>query len=180
MAQDKVSQRYAKAIFDHLKDADKIRMVANELSEFAVMIEDHAELTLVLTSDVYSEEIRKNIVEDLATKTKISADAKKALLILSSAKRLDHLKGVSEKLQQILLESANVTALNIESATTLEAEEKKKIEEKFKTILGKKVEANYKVDPNLIGGLRVTAAGRTYDGSLTGWLNSFEENLISG
>ena len=180
MAQDKVSQRYAKAIFDHLKNADKIRTVANELSEFAVMIEDHAELTLVLTSDVYSEEIRKNIVEDLATKTKLSEDAKKALLILSSAKRLDHLKGVSEKLQQILLESANVTALNIESATTLEAEEKKKIEEKFKTILGKKVEANYKVDPNLIGGLRVTAAGRTYDGSLTGWLNSFEENLISG
>lgn len=180
MAQDKVSQRYAKAIFDHLKDTEKIRKVANELSEFAVMIEDHAELTLVLTSDVYSEEIRKNIVEDLATKTKLSEDAKKALLILSSAKRLDHLKGVSEKLQQILLESANVTALNIESATTLEAEEKKKIEEKFKTILGKKVEANYKVDPNLIGGLRVTAAGRTYDGSLTGWLNSFEENLISG
>jgi len=80
----------------------------------------------------------------------------------------------------ILLDSANVVSLKVETATSLEADEKKQIEDKFTKILGKRVEANYQVDPALIGGLRVTAAGRTYDGSLTGWLNSFEESLISG
>jgi len=78
------------------------------------------------------------------------------------------------------LESGNVVSLSVETATSLETDEKKKIEDRFTKILGKKVEASYKVDPALLGGLRVTAAGRTYDGSLTGWLSSFEESLITG
>lgn len=180
MAQDKVSQRYARAIFDYLKDSSKVRDLIKELTSFALLIEGHSELLLVLNSAVYSEQERAGVIEDLVAKTKLSEDSKKVLLVLSSAKRLDHLKAVAEKLQQILLDTANVAALNIETATSLEAEEKKKIEAKFQTILGKKVEANYKVDPALIGGIKATAGGRTYDGSLVGWLNSFEENLISG
>jgi len=180
MAQDKVSQRYAKAIFDYLKDGSKIRALISELEEFSILIESNTELSLVLTSDVYSDDERLAVVEDLVTKAKLSHDAKKVLSVLSTAKRLDHLRSIVERLQLVLLDSANVVSLSVETATSLESEEKKKIEDKFTKILGKKVEANYKVDPALIGGLRVTAAGRTYDGSLTGWLNSFEENLISG
>lgn len=99
---------------------------------------------------------------------------------MSSAKRLGLLASVAERLQLILLESTNVMPLIVETATTLEADEKKKIEEKFQTLLGKKVEATYIVVPSLIGGLKATAGGRTYDGSLVGWLNSFEDSLISG
>ncbi len=180
MAQDKISQRYARAIFDYLKEEAKTRVLMAELQEFTMIIEGNAELSLVLTSDVYSEKERQAVVEDLVVKAKLSFDAKKVLLVLSIAKRLDHLRAIVERLQLILLESANMVSLSVDTATTLESDEKKKIEEKFQTILGKKVEANYKVDPELIGGLRVTVAGRTYDGSLTGWLSSFEENLISG
>lgn len=180
MAQDKVSRRYAKAVFDYLKDSSKIRNLIGELKEFSCVLAGSPELTLVLTSDVYSEAERNAVVSDLVAKTQLSQDAKKFLLVLSTAKRLDHLAAIVESLQFILLESANVASLSVETATTLEADEKKKIEEKFQTILGKKVEATYKVDPSLIGGLKATAGGRTYDGSLVGWLNSFEENLISG
>ena len=180
MAQDKVSQRYARAIFDYLKDESRIRSLITELRGFALLLEGHNELSLVLTSDVYSEAERRSVVEELVSKAKLSGEALKVLLTLSSAKRLDHLSAISDRLQLILLESANVIALQVETATTLESEEKKKIEDKFQKILGKKVEASYKVDPALIGGIKATAGGRTYDGSLVGWLNSFEENLISG
>lgn len=180
MAQDKVSQRYAKAIFDFLKDETKVRSLITELKEFALLIEGSNELSLVLTSDVYSDNERLAVVEDLVTKAKLSKDTQRVLSVLSQAKRLDHLRSIIERLQLILLDSANVVSLKVETATSLEADEKKQIEDKFTKILGKRVEANYQVDPALIGGLRVTAAGRTYDGSLTGWLNSFEESLISG
>ena len=180
MAQDKVSQRYAKAVFDYLKDEAKVRSMIGELQEFAMLIEGSSELTLVLTSDVYSDNERLAVVNDLVGKAKLSKDTQRVLLVLTTAKRLDHLRSIVEKLKLILLESGNVVSLSVETATSLETEEKKKIEDKFTKILGKKVEASYKVDPALLGGLRVTAAGRTYDGSLTGWLSSFEESLITG
>jgi F-type H+-transporting ATPase subunit delta len=180
MAQNKVSQRYAKAIFNYIRETTQTRSLISELHEFSVVLKGSRELSLVLESDVYSETERRSIVEDLVAKAKLSELAKKVLVVLSSAKRIDHLSSIVERLESILLESANVVALKVETATNLEAEEKKKIESKFEIILGKKVEANYTVDPSLIGGLRATAGGRTYDGSLVGWLNSFEENLISG
>ena len=180
MAQDKVSQRYAKAVFDYLKDEAKVRSMIVELQEFAMLIEGSSELTLVLTSDVYSDNERLAVVNDLVGKAKLSKDTQRVLSVLTAAKRLDHLKSIVDKLKLILLESGNVVSLSVETATSLETDEKKKIEDRFTKILGKKVEASYKVDPALLGGLRVTAAGRTYDGSLTGWLSSFEESLITG
>jgi len=90
MAQDKVSQRYAKAIFDFLKDETKVRSLITELKEFALLIEGNNELSLVLTSDVYSDNERLAVVEDLVTKAKLSKDTQRVLSVLSQAKRLDH------------------------------------------------------------------------------------------
>ncbi|MSP18249.1 MAG: ATP synthase F1 subunit delta [Bdellovibrionales bacterium] len=180
MAQDKVSYRYAKAIFDYVKDGANLRSLIAELKEFAQTVSTHSELSLVLTSDIYSTEDRHAILKDLFLKKSLSETAKRVLLVLSSAKRLGLVASIAERLQLILLESTNVMPLIVETATTLEADEKKKIEEKFQTLLGKKVEATYIVVPSLIGGLKATAGGRTYDGSLVGWLNSFEDILISG
>ncbi|MFM8316395.1 MAG: F0F1 ATP synthase subunit delta, partial [Deltaproteobacteria bacterium] len=83
MAQDKVSQRYAKAIFDYLKDSQKTRNLISELLEFDSVLKASHELSLVLTSDVYSEKERNEIVADLVTKIQLSEDARKTLLVLS-------------------------------------------------------------------------------------------------
>jgi len=70
--------------------------------------------------------------------------------------------------------------LKVKTAEELDDSHKSKIEQRFGKILGKKVEARYEIDPSLIGGLRVDAGGRTYDGSVDGWLTSFEERLVGG
>ena len=95
-------------------------------------------------------------------------------------RRLGHLPGIANRLHLLLLESAGTVPLDVNAAVALTAEEKDKVERRFAKMLGKKVEANYTVDASLIGGLRVTVGGRTYDGSLAGGLNNFEEQLVGG
>ena len=177
---DKIATSYAKAVYDHLGDAAKVRAVGDELKSFAGVLAENKELSDVLATQRFSEEDRAGVLADLTARLKLSPDASRVLQVLSEMGRLDHVAGVAQKLHLLMLDAAGVVPLHVESSVGLDASEKQKVEQKFQKILGKKVEASYVVDPNLIGGLRVTAAGRTYDGTLSGWLNVFEQKLVGG
>lgn len=177
---DKITTRYARAIFEFLKTAEKNRTVIQELQAFSKIVASSHELQQVLTSVVCSESERRGVVEDLAVKLGLSADTKRVLLILAEQGRLTHLEQIAERLNQLVLEAGNTVPLSVTAALELSAEDKKKIEAKFQKVLGKQVEATYAVNPELLGGLKVTAGGRTFDGSLSGWLQGLEEKLVGG
>ena len=176
----KVAGSYARAIIDYLGDADKARTVADELSALGEVIESHAELSRVLTTGVFTEKQRREVLEEIMKKLKSGEDTKRMALVVSQQMRLRALSAIGERMHRLLQDHANVVPLHVESASALDAAEKKKVEQKFRSLLGKTVEASYAVDPNLIGGLRVTAAGKTYDGSLVGQLRAIEERLVGG
>ena len=180
---DKVASTYAKAVFDAVhkgSDRSVIQRVIDELSVFSQIVNGHNELRHVLATSVFCKAARAMVIEDLFAKLKLSDETKRVALVLSAMKRLGQVAGISEKLKLLLLDSLNTVSLQIETSFALEALEKEKVETSFQKILGKEIEASYVVDASLIGGLRVTAAGKTYDGSLSGWLNAFEEKLVGG
>lgn len=134
----------------------------------------------MLTTGVFSEEDRKAVLNDIFDKASVSADARRVLLVISELKRLRSLPEISVKLTELLLQGENIIPVSVGSSHSLGGEEKKQIESRFTKILGSPVEASYYTDPKLIGGVRVTANGKTYDGTISGWLNRFEEILVGG
>ena len=173
----KVAGSYAKGVFDFLGSPDKVGAVAQELTTIAEVIDSHDELGRVLSTSVFAASERAGVVEDLVKKLKLSDATRRIAMVLAEANRVGYLKPIVERLHRLVQEAAQVVPLEVTSAVALESAEKKKVEQKFKTLLGMSVEASYAVDPDLIGGLRVTAQGRTYDGSLLGQLRSMEEKL---
>ncbi|NBV51004.1 hypothetical protein EBR78_07275, partial [bacterium] len=104
-----------------------------------------------------------------------AADAAEAAALVAEVAAL-----AAEVAAAVALAAADVAALDVESSEELPAADRKKIEEQFSKLLGKKVEAHYSIQSQLLGGLRVTAAGRTYDGTLSGWLEKMEEKIMGG
>src|SRR5688572_16418976 len=96
--QGKIAFRYAKAINDFLKSPEKARATAEELMGFGKVLETHKELSHVLTTEVFSEEQRRGVVEDLAAKLGVSKETTKILLVLSSAQRLGQSLAIAERL----------------------------------------------------------------------------------
>ncbi len=175
-----VADRYARAIFDHLKNADKTRAFLGELEQFKATVTNSKELQSVLFSEVIAAKDRRAITEDIVAKLKLSDTARKVLVVLSERMRLPFVGAVAERLKARLLNSLGRVALTVESVRDLDADEKKKIETKFAKLFGREVEATYRLQKELIGGIRVTAAERTYEGSLAGWLSTLGERLVAG
>ena len=178
--QTKVAYRYARAIFDYIGDKKACENLVKNLRELADLVQNHNELFLVFNSEVFSSKQRDGIIDDLANKVNFSEDLKKILKVLSRSKRLGLLRAVADELHNLLLQTENIIPLKVESADNLKPEEKNLIKQRFNSLLRKKVEANYILEPKLIGGVRVTAEGRTYNGTLAGWFDTFEEMLVGG
>ncbi len=176
----KIAARYARAILDWVGKPEKAKTLAEELKSFGSLIAENPELKVVLTTRVFTEKDRRGVLEDLFAKTGLSEEAKRTVLVISELKRLRSLPAIANKLTELLLTAENIVPVTVVSSSALGADEKKQIEARFSKLLGNSVEAAYNVEPKLIGGVRVTAGGKTYDGTISGWLNRFEEILVGG
>ena len=67
----------------------------------------------------------------------------------------------------------------IESAVALTANQRKKLEKMLAEKLGKKMKVSFKVNPQLLGGLKITVGSLVIDRSLRGKLLALKENLES-
>jgi F-type H+-transporting ATPase subunit delta len=65
-------------------------------------------------------------------------------------------------------------------AVALSAEQEQALLAVLRTATGSEVELSTKVEPEVLGGLRVKMKGRTYDGTVSGRLQALRRSLASG
>ena len=179
MALNRVANRYAKALAGTWP-GKKGTPIREELRQVEKIISQHAELKKVVSSRVFSGETVAQVMADIAEKMKLSKESRQALRLLSEMRRVAALSPIIDRWEEIDLIDSGTVPLIVESSHELEAKERAKVEEKFKGILGKEISAKYELNKKLIGGVRIQAGGRTYDGSLKGWLGSLEGKLVEG
>jgi F-type H+-transporting ATPase subunit delta len=180
VAQDKIAGRYAKAIMDLPLKGGELEKIADELAGFASLVEGHEDLKAVFTSEAFSTEKRIAVLEGLTSKLGLSKYGARVLVYLCSVNRLRQLAPIAENLQLQILKSKDVVPLSVESREPLGKTDKDLVTNRFRKLFGKEVSATFAVDEDLIGGLRVTAEGRTYDGTLSTRLATMREQLVGG
>lgn len=178
--QGKVASRYAKALLGQLRDGKNANGILGELEAFSNAIASHSELSLVVHSPGFSEQQKTSVAQDVAAKMKMSQDSIQILTAIAKMGRLTQLAPILKRLRVLLLASENIQPIQVWTAGAVSADEKKSIEDKFAKLLGKKVEATYESRTGLVGGLKVVAGGRTYDGTVSGWLETLKDSLVEG
>jgi F-type H+-transporting ATPase subunit delta len=91
--------------------------------------------------------------------------------------REQEFNGIREEYVLLRREEGNVLYAQVISAADLDSSQRLAIVEKLQTQSGKKVEADFKVDPTLIGGVRVALGDYVLDGSVRGSLNRLRDKL---
>jgi F-type H+-transporting ATPase subunit delta len=176
----KISRRYARALSELSANAQEMAALAKNLEEFSNLIETHPSLKQVFLSPVFSPQQKEEVMSDLIAKLAIKPPTSQALKYLSMQDRLDYLPVICEELAQMNLEKENGARIEIETPSELNPDQKKEIIKKFEKILGKKIEPTYTLDPSLMAGVRVKAAGKVFDGTVAGWMTQFKEETLRG
>ena len=172
-----VSGRYATALFDLARDEKSIDAVKADLDKFDAMLADSADLKRLVRSPVFSAESQSKALAAVLDKAGISDISAKFLKVLTVNRRLFAVGDVIRAFSALVAKFKGEATADVTVAETLNDKNLDALKAALKSVTGKEVALNVKVDPSIIGGLVVKLGSRMVDSSLRTKLNSIKHAM---
>lgn len=176
MTDRRVAKRYARALFATALKLEMVDSVESDLDAIAGMLDTDARFRHFLLSPEFGREEKIQITGKLFS-DRVTAVTLQAIRLILTKGRESEIGSIREEFAVLRREFGSVVHTVVTSAEELGAEERRKLEAKLEASTGKKIEAEYRVDSRLIGGLRVAYGNHVLDGSIRGSLNRLREAL---
>lgn len=172
----KVAKRYAKAIFSAAHRANMVDAVESDLNAISHLVDTHQEFRGFLRTPRISREDKVKIAEKLFSDRITSLSMATLRLILTKG-RASEFEAIREEYIQMRRELGHVLYAKVTSSANLDSDQQKAIVDTLASKSGKKVEADFSVDPSLIGGVKVAIGNYVLDGTVRGSLNRLRDAL---
>lgn len=170
MAEDfrstEVGERYAQALFDLANENKRLDAVRADLRSLRAAWIDSADLRRLATSPVIPVEDKQKGLEAIAEKAKFEPTTKKFLGLLAGNGRAGDLTGAVAAFEALYARHAGIVAAEVISAMALDARQVSAIKAALKSALGRDPEMTARVDPSILGGIKVKVGSKLFDASL--------------
>jgi F-type H+-transporting ATPase subunit delta len=161
-----VGRRYARALAGLARESGSLARVGDELDRMATTL-DEPDIRRTLLSPVLPPEGRRAIVDAAVVQLGASTIVGNLVRVLAERGRLQHLPDVARAYQAMVDRELRRARITIRSATALTGEQRRSLEELARRLTGgKELIVSTEVDPGLVGGVVLDAAGTVYDGSV--------------
>ena len=161
-----VGDRYAQALFDLALETGRLDAVrADQKSLKAAWIES-ADLRRLAASPVISADDQAKGLVAIAAKAKFEQTTSNFLGLLAQNHRAKDLPGVIAGFEALYAKKTGVVAAEVVSAQALSAAQMNSIQSALRASLGKDPEMTARVDPSILGGLKVKVGSKLFDASL--------------
>ena len=169
-----VGARYARALFDLAIDENQLVAVESDLKSLKAMIAESADLRTLLHSPAFDSDAKGKGLAAIATRAKFSALTIKFLGFLSQQRRAGALEAIITSYVALSAAHRGVVSAQVTTAVAMTAAQAKGLQAALRASLGKDPEIETRVDPAILGGLKVRVGSRLYDASLKSKLDSLK------
>ena len=178
MVNQTLARRYATAIFQLAGEQGAVDQVGSELRILSDAIEDNESALNFFLSPVV-ERAQKEQTLTAAFEGKAHPIALHAMLLLVRKRREALLRQIVREYGALELAARGLEPLTITSAKPLEAAELRQLVAQLEKIYDKKFEITQRVQPDLIGGVRILMGDRRVDGSVEGRFQELARTLMA-
>jgi len=172
-----VARPYAEAAFSLARDQNALP-VWSEMLRFTTTIVADPRVTSALENPRLSTQDKEALLLSIAGE-RVTGDGRRFLRVLVEADRIALMPQIRELFDLLKDEAENVAKAKIESAFPLSPEQTAELTAALEKRFGKKIEATVTVNPELIGGARITVGDAVLDGSVQTKLDSMRAQLRS-
>ena len=175
-----VASTYARAFADVVFDThlDAARALGG-LRQIATLYSESVELRRVWENPAVPADQKRKLLDAIVQRNGMDRPGRNLVAVLIDHRRLPFLSRIVEQLEKELDARLGFTEAQISSARELGDTEKRTLETQIEKTTGKKVRANYGLDPSLLGGAVVRIGSTIYDGSVKGQLERIKEAISS-
>jgi F-type H+-transporting ATPase subunit delta len=166
---------YARALFDAAKEADRLREVHEEFSDFVASAREVPELRALLENPQIDHRSKQAALGELLAGGEELV--RNFLSLLVEKGRAGEIDEILRELDALVAAEERRLEVVLTTAYELSDDESKEILAQIEEQTGRQVEATRRVDPNLIGGFVLQAGSMRVDASVRGRFDRLRHDL---
>jgi F-type H+-transporting ATPase subunit delta len=172
-----MAARYATALFNLASEANTTDAVKADLARFNALVTESADLRRLVRSPVFSVEEQLAALSAVLDKAGIGSLAAKFLKLVTSNRRLFAVRDMISAFGELVAKHKGEATAQVTVAERLKNEHLEALRAALRSVSGKDVDLNIKIDPAIIGGLVVKLGSRMIDTSLRTKLNAIKHAM---
>ena len=169
-----VGLRYAQALFDLATEQKQVAAVEADLKSLKSAIADSKELRTLIGSPAFSAEDKGKGLVALGASAKFDMTTLKFLGLLASNGRAAALPQVIDAFAKLSAAARGAVSADVVTAVPLSDAQARGVAAALRQALGKDPEITTRVDPAILGGIKVKVGSRLFDASLRSKLDSLK------
>jgi F-type H+-transporting ATPase subunit delta len=169
-----VGAPYAQALFDLANDEKQVAAIEADLNSLKKALADSRELRVLIASPTFSAEDKAKGLVGVGASGKFNMTTLKFLGLLASNGRAAALPAVITAFAQLSAAARGAVSAEVTTAVALTAAQAKGVASALRQSLGKDPEITTRVDPAILGGIKVKVGSRLFDASLKSKLDSLK------
>jgi ATP synthase, F1 delta subunit len=176
MAELTVESTYGKALFEAAKEVDKVELILEELNAIRAIFQEEPDFYEFFNTPVLSGPEKKKVIEKVFT-GQLSDETYNFLCILIDKRRTCNFDRIVKEYQHLLNQSVGIFAGTINSVEPLTDIQLSNFEEKTGKLLRKNVKLINKLDPSILGGVKIFIEGKVIDATIRKRLQDLEGSI---
>jgi F-type H+-transporting ATPase subunit delta len=173
------SLQYATALADIVLQQGAADPARNQLEDFRAAYQESEELRNFLTSPAIPRDAKHGVIEKLVARLGGSKIIRNFLFVMADNQRVHLLPEIVKTFELVLRKRQGVAEADITSASELNGGQKTALIKSLERLSGKKIQAKYSLEPELLGGAVVRIGDTIYDGSVLNRLNRLRAQLAA-
>ena len=158
--------RYATALFELALEANAVEAVQADLDRFDALVTESTDLTRLVRSPVFSAEEQLQALSAVLDRAGISGLASNFLKLAASNRRLFAVRDMIKAFRALVAQHKGEVTAEVTVAEPLKDQHVDALRAALKSVTGKDVDLDIKIDPAILGGLVVKLGSRMVDSSL--------------
>ena len=179
MSEITIARRYAQALNEQAAQAGVLDQVDVDIQLISDALADSRELRDFFGSPIISREKKGVVVKELFG-DRLQQITLTFLSLLVEKRREDVFPAVVTSYRELRDTELGIIAVTVRTAHELSDEDKEALMQAMKSLTGKEVRLETRVDTSILGGVVIRVGDTVYDGSISNHLATLRERLQSG
>ena len=177
MSETAVGENYAGALLELATRRDAAEAYGEYLAELATLYREEAQFRLFLDTPRVPEDRKKEVLREVLA-DRVPEPFLHFLLVVLDKRRQRSIPRIEEAYRDLLDERFGRVHANVTLALEPDDELREEITERLSALLDREVEANFRTDEDIVGGIVVRFEDKVMDGSLRRRLQNLRRRLV--
>ena len=172
------SERYSRALFEVSKESSELDKVEGNVKNFQIAFNSSSEIKNFLKNPTHSINKQKEVINLLSDKLEFSKNLKNFFLLLIEKRRIFFIQKILESFLKLCSKKRGEIKASLISSKELSKSELDEISKDLSVAMGSILKFDYKVDKELIGGLKLQLGSFMIDTSIKSKLKKYEQVML--